>query len=96
MNNRRDAGSELRTDHARKRMQQRGIDELMVQLIETFGRYEYQTGGCEHGYLPKSTAKALRNAIDRIGNVSIIVAPEGSVITAFHKSKKIRSKSDAC
>ena len=80
------------TEHAQKRMQQRGISELMVQLIETFGRYDYQQGGCEHCYVPKNTVRALRRAIDKLDNQSLVIAPDGGVVTAQHRFRKIRTK----
>jgi len=80
------------TEHAQKRMQQRGISELMVQLIQTFGHYEYQGGGCDHCYIPKHKIRALRKAIDHLDSQSLVLAPNGAVITAQHCYRKIRSK----
>jgi hypothetical protein len=80
------------TEHAQKRMQQRGISTLIVQLIETFGRYEYQGGGRDHCYIPKEQVKALRKAIDQLASQSLILAPDGRVVTAQHRYRKIRSK----
>jgi hypothetical protein len=79
------------TEHAQKRMQQRGISELMVQLIENFGRYENLTGGCEHCYIPKQTVQGLRKAIDQLDKQSLVIAPSGVVVTAQHRYQKIRS-----
>jgi hypothetical protein len=80
------------TEHAQRRMQQRGISEVMVQLIQAFGRYDYQGGGCDHCYIPKYKIRALRKAIDQLDNQSLVLAPNGDVITAQHRYRKIRSK----
>ena len=50
------------TQHAKKRMQQRGISELQIRLIREFGRYEYQKGGEDFAFMPEKTLVELRCA----------------------------------
>lgn len=82
-----------RTLHAKKRMQQRGINDIQVRLLETFGEYHYQKGGGHHVVMPAEILNELRYAIDRLCNVELIVGEHDNVITAMHKQKKTRHTS---
>lgn len=39
------------TEHAQKRKQQRGISDLQVELIRTFGDDHFQKGGCSLSFI---------------------------------------------
>lgn len=81
-----------RTSHAKKRLQQRGISSEMELLIQVFGEPKMQKGGTELLEIPTNVIKKLRNAIDKIENVTLVINPEmNSLITALHKDKKIRT-----
>ncbi len=79
------------TRHASARMQQRGIDDTQIQLIEIFGDAHYQKGGTDHLYISRKVMKALRHAIDKLEAVSLIIGEEDKIITVMHQSRKIRS-----
>jgi hypothetical protein len=71
-------------------MQQRGISELQIELIATFGEYHFQKGCDNYTYLSKKKVASLRSALDRIDKVRVIES-SGNVVTAFHQIKPIRT-----
>lgn len=77
------------TAHARQRMQQRGISELQVQLIECFGVHRLQKGGTALSYIPHKTLAKLRHAIDKLSNTTVVLGKDERVITAMHKTRHI-------
>lgn len=77
------------TVHAQKRRQQRGISELQVQLIATFGEDCYQKGGCTLSYIPKKRLQQLREAIDRLKGVAVVKTPEEALATVMHVQRRI-------
>jgi hypothetical protein len=79
------------TRHAQSRMQQRGINDMMVQLIEIFGELHYQKGGSELLSINKKTLKNLRHTIDKLEGVTMVTGDKGKIITTMHQTKKIRS-----
>ena len=83
------------THHAKARMQQRAINELMVQLIQAFGHDAQQSGNTAIRYIPRKRIKALRSAIDNIENVTLVETMEGTVITAMHQTRRIHTKAKA-
>lgn len=72
------------SQHASLRMKQRGIDPLMVELMYTFGDTTYQKGGTEKQVISRKLLKQLRQAIDRLEDVSMILAEDSTVITVMH------------
>jgi len=77
--------------HAEKRMQQRGIDEAQLRLIEVFGAYEYQKGGEYSAYLPRKLIRKLRKAIDNLENVRAIVSEDGCIVTVMHETHRAKT-----
>lgn len=77
------------TEHAKKRMQQRGISEMQVRLIKEFGMDMYQKGGENLSYIPEKTLAELRQAIDRLANVRIVLGDADVLVTTMHKHRSV-------
>jgi len=77
------------THHARKRRQQRGISDLQIQLIGTFGEDHYQSGGCTLSYIPRKRLQQLREAIDRLDSVALVKTPQEAVATVMHLGRRV-------
>ena len=81
------------TNHARERMQQRGIVNSDITKLEEFGEIEYKPGGAFLLKIKKSTKNHLIsklkkqiNLIERASKKAIIISAEDfSVITAYHQ-----------
>ena len=87
------------TAHAAKRCQQRGIPEPVANLILQLGDTFNAKRGCSIVMARSKLAKVeLRNEITRLGlkqkksweNAYIVVDPENMVITAGHRTNKIK------
>ncbi len=79
------------TDHAKKRMQQRGISAMQIRIIEQFGVERYQKGGSNLMYLPSKAIAELRHALDKIERVTLVAGDEGWIVTAMHQTRNVRS-----
>ncbi len=77
------------TEHARMRMQQRGIGDLKVKLLKEFGVDQYQKGGECLTYIPAKVIADLRHAIDKLANVMLVLGQEDTVVTAMHENKRL-------
>jgi len=77
------------TRHARTRMQQRGIDKLQVALIEAFGTFVDQKENSEYGFIPDEQIPALRDALDKLSGVRLIVS-RGAIITTMHETRRLK------
>lgn len=84
------------TLHARKRMQQRAISDTQILLIETFGEYHYQKGGCYIANIPEKTLLKLRSAVDRLSNVQAVYGNSDQLITVMHESRRTYKTNYAC
>lgn len=87
------------TKHARDRMQQRGIPQLVVDCLIRFGRCEPCGGGAAKYYLDKRSRSELRAYAGRFSNhlaefldVYVVVGPDSSVITTAPREKPIRKR----
>ncbi len=80
-----------RTEHAKKRQQQRGINDLQIDLIHYFGVDHYQKGGDTLSYVDEKMIHQLRCAIDKLNKVAIVKTPNQQVITALHMHRQIRT-----
>jgi hypothetical protein len=77
------------TEHAQKRKQQRGISDLQVELIRTFGDDHYQKGGCSLSFISAKKLTQLRHALDKLSNVALVKAPSEDVVTIMHMERSI-------
>ena len=77
------------TEHAQRRKQQRGISDLQLELIRTFGEDHYQKGGSTLCYIPEKRLIQLRQAIDKLAGVALVKAPSEEVVTMLHVDRRI-------
>ncbi len=89
------------TLHAEKRMQQRGIPPLVVELLEQFGTPTRCPGGAERLTFDKRAKARLRRAVgarglaivDRWLGIYTVVSDEtGEVVTAAHRRHRFKRK----
>lgn len=85
------------TQHAVKRMQQRGIPERVLPLLFEYGEEEYDHHGTMMLYfnkrarqrlvkaLPHDELKCLQNAL----NAYVILDNDGAVVTVGHRTQRI-------
>jgi hypothetical protein len=85
------------TDHAERRMQQRAIPSLAVELLQRFGRIEHSNGGARIRYFDKRARNRLIRRerietaqVERLANLYLVENQEGVVITAGHRTRPIR------
>lgn len=88
------------TGHARQ--QQRAIPGLVVSLIHSEGSISASHDGSEIRFVDKAARRRIRRAIggDRayallerwLGQTYLVVAPDGSIITTGHRSRRIRRR----
>jgi hypothetical protein len=84
------------TLHARKRMQQRAINEMQIRLIETFGEYHLQKGGTYIAHIPEQVLSDLRGAIERLNSVQAVFTGSNKLVTVMHQSRKTRKTQYVC
>ena len=78
-----------KTNHAQTRAKQRGVDGLLISLIERFGESEIQKGGTESIRIPTKLVADLRRAIESANDVSLVFNPAtNKIITVQHDIKK--------
>jgi hypothetical protein len=77
------------TEHAQRRKQQRGITDLQIELIRTFGDDHYQKGGCSLSYVSEKTLTQLRRALDNMSNVALVKETSERVVTVMHMGRRI-------
>ena len=84
------------TDHARARMQQRGISAAAIDVLLNYGRSSHDHQGCELVYFDKATRArlardnpaALRKA-QRVCRTYAVLGPDGAVLTVGHRYRRI-------
>lgn len=87
----------MRTKHARVRMQQRGIPELMVDLLQRFGNRQQVVGGTVVYFDNRARRKADQytgGMLSRGGkwtNAYLVTANDGSIITVGHRYHRIKN-----
>ena len=79
----------INTRHAQARKQQRGISELMEELIRVFGEDHYQKGGCVLSYIPEKKLSQIRCALDKLSKVALIKDSTEKGITFMHMNQRI-------
>ncbi len=83
-----------KTEHVIMRCQQRGIHETNIELIKLLGSKQRKPGGVFEYSLRKrdkqKVIKVLKQCIqmlDKVEGKAIVVDSDGTVITAYHRSK---------
>jgi hypothetical protein len=87
---------DLLTQHAKARMQQRGISAATLDALLDFGRTARAGGGCEFVFFDKRARAGLARAgvippseAERICRSYAIVESDGAVITVGHRYRRI-------
>ena len=85
------------TDHARIRMQQRGIPPAALEMLLDYGReaYDHRHGcrvvlfdkRCRRKLAERIGARAIRS-LERHLNAYAVVASDGAVVTVGHRHRK--------
>lgn len=78
------------TAHAQQRKQQRGINDLKIQLINLFGTDSYQKGGSYICSISEKRIQEIRQALDQLAGIVLIKGNDDRLITVLHQTKKIR------
>jgi len=87
------------TLHAQRRMQQRGIPPLIVDLLDEFGASE-RCVGAERLYFNKAARSRLSRAhgaggtavIDKWLGVYAVISDTGALITVAHRRRRLKRK----
>ena len=93
----------MKTIHAQKRLNQRGISEDVISLIIQFGQYKYTGEKGKIFYINKASRKKIRDQIgptnysliEKHLNAYLITSTDNSVIITAgkrYKNKRIKSK----
>ncbi len=86
------------TAHASRRMQQRSIPPMALELLERFGS-ECRCGGAYRLYFDKAARRRMRDHYGGSGspkrieswlNVYVVVGDNGKVFTAAHRTTRLR------
>lgn len=86
------------TLHAKKRKEQRGIDELAVQVTLEFGEEYVQETGSFAYYFSKHTTKRIPKKLlkyenfDKYVGTTVIISAENTIITVY-KNKHLKNLS---
>lgn len=85
------------TQHAEKRLQQRGIRPEAVDLLMSFGTVEVDHNGACNYYIDKCSRRRVENQLggqglrqlEAIGQLYLVVNTDGEVITVGHRQRRI-------
>ncbi len=79
------------TDHAQKRMNQRGINLELVKQILNFGKHYHAGKGCIAIFLGKRqrsfVPKQLKSLMKHTKNLALILSGDGVLVTVEHMDK---------
>lgn len=82
--------------HAAVRMQQRAINDEIVDLLLAHGAHFY-SGGAEVYLLDRKTREYMTshrvvpvNVLEKLSNAYLVVANDGTIVTAGHRNKRFR------
>lgn len=85
--------------HAKTRSQQRGISDMEIDLLRTFGACAKAHDGCLRYFLDKTAKRRVANYVGVPGVAEalaarfIVVSPADLVITVGHRTERIRRPS---
>jgi hypothetical protein len=80
------------TEHARARMQQRGISAAAIDLLLSYGASTHDHRGGEIVFFDKSARARLERsqpAAARLARAYLIVASDGAVLTVGHRTRRM-------
>lgn len=84
------------TIHAARRMQQRSIPPLAIELLESFGS-ESRCGGASRLFFDKAARRRLEaqwagrrstRHLERLLNVYVVIADTGAIVTAAYRTRR--------
>ena len=85
------------TDHARTRMQQRGISQALVEHMFRYASEQHDRHGAVVLFLDKAARRRMQREqrlapaeVERIGSIYVVVALDGSVVTTGHRRRRVR------
>jgi hypothetical protein len=82
------------SQHARVRMSQRGIKRRVLRFVVECGESLEAGGGCQVLYLGRRAPRWARAALGRhaemVANVAVILARDGTVVTAYRTTRSPR------
>jgi hypothetical protein len=84
------------TEHARARMQQRGISPTAVELLLDFGRETHDHRGCRIVRFDKRSRRRVQRVLgperyrqlERCFNTFAVVAADDAVVTVGHRHRR--------
>jgi hypothetical protein len=87
------------TEHARARMQQRGISPAAIEILLSYGRSSHDHRGCEVVYfdkparerLAKHNPAAAREA-ERFSRAYAVLGSNGVVVTVGHRYRRLKRR----
>ena len=85
------------TQHARTRMQQRGITPAAVELLLDYGRQVHDHRGCRilcfdkrsRGRMARELGREIFRRVDRYLNAYAVVAEDDVVVTVGHRVARL-------
>jgi hypothetical protein len=80
------------TEHARTRMQQRGIPAAAVDLLIDYGKSAPAGEGCELVFFDKAARARLARdhpSAERLCRTYAVVGSDGAVVTVGHRYRRI-------
>ena len=85
------------TQHARARLQQRGIPQNVVSELLDFGREVHDHHGCSIVYFNRKARERLRNAcgdeeyrrMEPHLNAYAVIGDRGEVVTVGHRTRRV-------
>jgi len=75
-----------KTYHAEKRMQQRGFDEAMIEIIMNYGRQKHLPGGAIGIFLGDKEYRRFRELIEKAKNAKVIIK-DGQILTCYKNQR---------
>ena len=86
------------SEHARVRMQQRGVPPLIVEWLLQYGAVAYDHRGCRIRFFNKESRKRIRHEkgdivlrrFHELFDCYAVVSEDGTVVTAGHAYDRIR------
>jgi len=86
------------TRHSEIRGQQRGISNAHIRLLTAFGQTERRPGNATAIYMDKNGLRELEQilregiqVLDKLRGQVVLLAADSSVITCYHKTKRLRA-----
>ena len=84
------------TEHARARMQQRGISPAAIEILMSYGRSSHDHRGCEVVFFDKPARKRLARQnpaaareAERFCRTYAVLGSDGAVVTVGHRYRRI-------